>query len=99
MKKYILSITYNFDGDYIAKSFNTEKDAIAELNRMLEEEVNVIKRESEYEPSVLRWSPDDITLVYAEGWDMDNIRIGNVSGHDYLMEDCAVYRVFEVEIK
>lgn len=98
MKKYILAITYNFDADYIVKSFDTEHDAVIEMNLMLDEEIETIKRESEYEPSVIRWNFDDITLVYAEGWNMDNIYKGNTKDCGYLMEDCAVYRVFEVEI-
>ena len=98
MKKYILTITYNFDADYIAKFFDTEYEAVEEMNRILDEEVEVIKRESEYEPSVIRWNFDDITLIYAEDWNMDNIQNGNTKDFSYLMEDCATYRVFEVEM-
>lgn len=95
MKKYILTITYNFDSDYVSKAFDTEEAAIQELNRYLSEEVETIRRESEYEPSVIMWNNTDITLVYAEGYDdglNENYR------KDYPMEDCAEYRIIEVEI-
>lgn len=98
MKKYIMSITYNFDADYIAKAFDTEHEAVMEMNRMLDEEVEIIKRESEYEPSVIRWNFDDILLVYEEGYTLDNIQRGNIKDFSYLMEDNATYRVFEIEM-
>ena len=65
---YILAITYNFDGGYVAKKCETYEDAIKLLNDYLEEEVRIVKTESEYEPSVLRWEEDDVTLVYASGY-------------------------------
>lgn len=95
MKKYVFTITYNFDSDYIAKSFDTEKEAIDELNEYLSTEVAVVERESEYTPSVIRFNDDDIVLVYAEGYDDDTN--GNYR-KDYPMEDCAMYRVFEVTV-
>lgn len=95
MKKYILSITYNFDGDYIAKSFDTEKAAISKLNEYLFTEVDTVQRECEYKPSVIKFNDDDVVLVYAEGYDED---IDGDYRKDYPMEDCAMYRVFEVEI-
>ena len=98
MKKYIMSITYNFDADYIAKAFDTEHDAVMEMNRMLDEEIEIIKRESEYEPSVIRFNYYDILLIYEEGYDINNIQNGNAKDFGYLMEDCATYRVFEVEM-
>lgn len=92
MKIYIFNITYNFDGDYIAKKCDTYDEAIAMLNDFLEKEVQVIAAESEYNPSILRWSQDDVTLVYAEGYSEKEINM------NYNAEDCAYYRVFEVEI-
>ena len=56
------------------------------------EEVQTVRTECGYTPSVLEWSEDDITLVYAEGYSGDDIK-GN-----YNSEDCAYYRIFEVEI-
>lgn len=94
MKKYIFTITYNFDGDYIAKSFDTEKEAIDKLNKYLSTEVAVVERENEYVPSVIRFNDNDVVLVYAEEYGEDTN--GNYR-KDYPMEDCAYYRVFEVE--
>lgn len=95
MKIYIFSITYNFDGDYVAKKCNTYEEAVRLLNEYLEEEIQTIKKECEYDPSVLQWDEDDVTLVYAEGYTTDARE--NQNGN-YATEDCAYYRVFEVEI-
>lgn len=65
---YIFTITYNFDGSSVAKKCETMEEAIKTLHEYLDEEVNIIKNESEYEPSVLDWSEDDVVLVYAEGY-------------------------------
>ena len=92
MKIYIFNITYNFDGDYIAKKCDTYDEAIGMLNDFLEKEVQEVAAGSEYNPSVLRWSQDDVTLVYAEGYSTKEINM------NYNAEDCAYYRVFEVEI-
>lgn len=88
---YILAITYNFDGGYVAKKYETYEDAIKMLNDYLEEEVRIVKTESEYEPSVLRWEEDDVTLVYASGYTKEEMN------RNYATEDCAYYRVFEVK--
>lgn len=88
---YILAITYNFDGEYIAKKCKTYEDAIKMLNDYLEEEVRIVKTESEYKPSVLRWEEDDVTLVYASGYTKEE------TNRNYATEDCAYYRVFEVK--
>lgn len=95
MKIYIFSITYNFDGDYVAKKCNTYEDAVQLLNEYLKEEIQVTQTECEYKPSVLQWSEDDITLVYAEGYNTNPI---DNKGRYYATEDCAYYRIFEVEI-
>ena len=89
MIKWIFTITYNFDVDYIAKCFDTERDALMEMYYMLEEEVEVIQRESEYEPSVLKWSDDDIVLVYDEDY--------SIYDPNWSQRDCAYYRIFKVE--
>lgn len=95
MKKYILTITYNFDSDYIVASFDTEKESVEALNEALNEEVETVIKENEYEPSVIRFGYDDVVLVYAEGY----IDVTDESYRkDYPMEDCAMYRIFEVEI-
>lgn len=84
---FIFTITYNFEGTYIAANCNTYEDALEMLQTYLKEEIETIKKEGEYEPSVLEWSEDDITLVYAEGY--------NKEEKNYAMEDCAYYRIFE----
>ena len=65
---YILAITYNFDGGYVAKKCKTYEDAVKMLNDFLRDEIEIVKTESEYEPSVLKWEEDDVTLVYASGY-------------------------------
>lgn len=91
MKIYVFTITYNFDGDYIAKKCNTHEEAVIMLNDFLTEEIKVIQTECEYTPSVLEWNEDDVTLVYAEGYTIETT-------DNYATEDCAFYRIFEVEI-
>lgn len=95
MKIYIFTITYNFDGDSIVKKCNTYEEAINILNSYLTEEVQTIINESEYEPSVLKWNEDDVTLVYAEGYTTNPSVTKN---REFLREDCAYYRIFEVEL-
>ena len=98
---YIFTITYNFDSDYIAKKCNTYDEALAILNQFLSKEVKTVIDESEYTPSVLKWTEDDITLVYAEGYTVEGCMTDALSrqhnGNDYATKDCAYYRIFEVE--
>lgn len=93
MKYYIMVITYNFDAAYIAKYFDIRDEAIAAMNKYIENETWCVMQESGYKPSVLNWSEDDVTLVYAEGYSLENLEDG-----EFRIEDCADYRVFEVEI-
>lgn len=95
MKAYIFTITYNFDGGYVIKKYDTYEESIQSLSEYLKEEVQIVRTESEYEPSVLHWGEDDVTIVYAEGY-TTGVR-GN-QNKNYAVEDCAYYRVFEVEI-
>ena len=90
MKIYIFTVTYNFDTDYVVRKCNSREEAIKTLNEFLEEEIQIIRTECEYEPSVLKWEDDDITLVYEEGYTEDD--------KEYALEQCAYYRIFEVEI-
>ena len=87
---YIFTITYNFDGSSVVKKCKTMEEAVKTLHEYLNEEVKTIKNESEYDPSVLDWSEDDVTLVYAEGYTKET---GN---RNYALENCAYYRIFEV---
>ena len=88
---YILAITYNFDGGYVAKKCKTYEDAVKMLNDFLREEIEIVKTESEYEPSVLRWEEDDVTLVYASGYTKEEMN------RNYAIEDCVYYKIFEIE--
>ena len=87
---YIMTITYNFDGASIVKKCETRKEAIRILREYLEKEIETIKKECKYVPSVLVWSDDDIVLVYAEGYAKDD------TDRNYATEDCAYYRIFAV---
>ena len=93
MKYYIMTITYNFDSSYIAKYFDTRDEAIAAMNNYLKNEIGYVMQNSGYKPSVLNWLEDDVTLVYAEGYSLENLKDGK-----HRLEDFAEYRVFEVEI-
>ena len=88
---YVLAITYNFDGGYVAKKCETYEDAIKLLNDYLEEEVRIVKTESEYEPSVLKWEEDDVTLVYASGYTKEEMNRNDT------IEDCVYYKILEIE--
>lgn len=87
---FIFTITYNFDGSSVAKKCDTMEEAVKTLQEYLSEEVNAVKAESGYEPSVIDWSEDDVVLVYAEGYTKDT------KDRNYALEDCAYYRIFEV---
>lgn len=87
---WIFTITYNFDIAYIAKKCETQEEAFAMLNKYLQEEIECVKTESGYTPSVLEWHAGDVTLVYAEGYSMENLE------RNYGQEDCAEYRIFKV---
>jgi hypothetical protein len=92
MKIYVFTITYNFDGDSVVKKCDTYEEAVKMLNTYLEEEIRIIKTENGYNPSVLNWNEDDVVLVYAEGY------TNKITDRSYTTEDCAYYRIFEVEI-
>ena len=81
MKEYIVVITYNFDTDFVAIKCKTYEEAVEKLNELLNEEIEIVKRENEYTPSVLRFTDDDVTLVY---------------GRKYLLQDCVFYKIIEV---
>lgn len=87
---YIFTIAYNFDGSSVTKKCASMEEAVKTLHEYLNEEVNTVKAESGYKPSVLDWSEDNVTLVYAEGYTKET------DGRNYALEDCAYYRIFEV---
>ena len=88
-KLFIFTITYNFDGDYVAKKCDTYEEAVKTLKEYLTTEIKVIKEDCDYTPSVLQFEEDDVLLVYNEGY----VFSGN---RDYALEDCAHYRIFEI---
>lgn len=88
---FIIAISYNFDGSYIAKKRDSYEDALQVMQEALNEEIATINKESGYLPSVLAWEENDITLVYAEGYTKEDTE------RNYAKEDCAYYRIFEVE--
>ena len=92
MKIYIFTITYNFAGHSVARKCDTYEEAVKMLNDFLEEEIQIIKAESEYNPSVLKFAEDDVLLVYAEGY------TNETKDRSYATEECAFFRIFEVEI-
>ena len=93
MKEYIVVITYNFDTDFVAIKCKTYEEAVEKLNELLNEEIEIVKRENEHTPSVLRFADDDVILVYESGYTLD---LKNVSTREYLLQDCALYKVIEV---
>lgn len=93
MKEYIVVITYNFDTDFVAIKCKTYEEAVEKLNELLNEEIEIVKRENEYTPSVLRFADDDVILVYESGYTLD---LKNVSTREYLLQDCAFYKVIEI---
>ena len=87
--KYVFTITYNFDPDSVAKLCKTHEEAVRRLREYLEAEINTIKTEQDYDPSILEWSEDDVVFVYAAGYEKGDDR-------NYALEDCAYYRIFEL---
>jgi hypothetical protein len=80
-------ITYSFDTDYVAKPCATREEAIAELNKYLEKEVETIEVECEYTPIVVRHNEEEVMLVYT-----------NDKWWRLLEEkpDTAIYKVIEI---
>lgn len=89
--KYILTITYNFDGNYVCKAFDSKEEALDELNRMLLEEVKTVCDESEYKPTVIMDTVYDITLIYKDNAELFDEN-GNRTGFDM-----AFYKVMKIE--
>lgn len=86
-KYYLLLITYSFDIDYVSIVCDTKEKALTMLENMLEKEFNIIEKEMEYTPSIIRHSDTDITLIYSP-----------IITKEYLMKDHADYRIIEIEI-
>ena len=83
---YLMLITYSFDTDYVAKPCATEDEAITELNKYLNEEIETVKKECEFTPIVIRYSDDEVKLVYTNNkWDYVNEEV-----------DTATYKVIEI---
>ena len=88
MKEFIVVITYNFDSDVVTKKCKNYKEAVNKLNE-------IIERESEYAPSILKFTDDEVILVYDSGYTLNYLK--EKSTREYLLQDCAFYRVIEVE--
>ena len=89
-KKYIMTITYNFDLDYVCKEFNSEEEAIQALNSYLEEEIKTISYESEYNPTVIRHDDWNVDLIYDEN------ATYQYNYYEPVGCDVAFYKVMEV---
>lgn len=87
---YIFTITYNFDTDSVVRKCETKEETLKIMHEYLNEEIKTIKNESEYTPSVLEFEEDDIVLVYASGYEINELN------RSYALEDCAYYRIFKV---
>ena len=94
MKEYIVVIIYNFDTDFVAEKCKTYEEAVEKLNELLNEEIEIVKRENEYTPSVLRFADDDVILVYESGYTLNYMREKSI--RYYLLQDCAFYKIIEV---
>ena len=72
---------------------DSRETAIELLHKCLEAEVNLVKSVAGYTPSVLEPDEDDITLMYAEGY--EDIP-ANYDGESFKSEDFARFGVIEV---
>lgn len=70
-KKYVFILTYNFDSSIFVESFESMEEAEERLKAVLDEELDTVKRECEYEPTVIIQDSHDLELIYAtkEQWD------------------------------
>ena len=70
-KKYVFILTYNFDTSIFVESFESMEEAEERLKAVLDEELDTVKRECEYEPTVIIQDSHDLELIYAtkEQWD------------------------------
>ena len=96
MKEYIVVITYNFDSDAVSEKCKTYEEAVKKLNELLNTEIETVKKESKYTPSVLRFADDDVTLVYGSGYTLNYIKEKSI--RYYLLQDCAFYRIIEIRL-
>ena len=83
---YVLSITYSFDTDYLAVPCHSYEEAKEWMQRYLAAEVETVKEESEYQPSVIALSDDETVLVYEK----------SVDGSHYKEFEYATYKIMEL---
>ena len=62
-KKYVFVLTYNFDSDIFAESFDGREEAEERLNAVLEEELDTVRRECGFEPVVITQDSGDVELI------------------------------------
>lgn len=80
---YAMIILYSWDLDYISKPFNTEEEAIQAMNDYLNQEIEIIRKESNYDPIVKKNDDTETILLYTD----DKYRTD---------ADKAIYKVIEI---
>lgn len=41
---YITTVTYSFSSDYITKPFKTELEALTEMNKLIDKDVEIVRK-------------------------------------------------------
>ena len=82
---HIMLITYSFDSDYIAVPCTSKQEAINQLHKYLNKEVETVIHESEYEPIVREHLDTLVELIYTED-----------EGYVDSNTDITTYRIIEI---
>lgn len=87
-------LTYNFDSDIFAESFDGREEAEERLNAVLEEELDTVRRECGFEPVVITQDSGDVELIYTskEKWEQA-VQEGNGQQRVF---DAARYLIVEI---
>ena len=93
-KKYVFVLTYNFDSDIFAESFDGREEAEERLNAVLEEELDTVRRECGFGPVVITQDSGDVELIYTskEKWEQA-VQEGNGQQRVF---DAARYLIVEI---
>ena len=70
---------------------DSRETAINLLLVCINNDIKTIRVEEQYDPSVLTWSEDNVTLVHAPNY--------TAKDESYKDENCAYYRVMKIERK
>lgn len=97
MKKFIISIIYNFDIDIIQKVCESKEQAVHTMNQMLAEEVQTVMRENQYAPVVVKHDECNVTLMYITEDELKALKASGIE-HAERAADAAFYRIFEIEV-